>query len=109
MFHVSHDRFLLRIVDIIYSSEPFGLGALWSQKGRGGDSFDVPTHPALGGGNFLCVGCSLHNMRFGMCSRCYALIRPPLLAQPSSDPVVKKVSDELTCDSAALCIQSCHL
>ena len=41
MFHVSHDRFLLRIVDIIHSSEPFGLGALWSQKGRGGDSFDV--------------------------------------------------------------------
>ena len=41
-------------------------------------------------GNFLCVGCSLHNMRFGVCSRCYALIRPPLLALPSSDTVVKK-------------------
>ena len=31
-------------------------------------------------GNFLCVGCSLHNMRFGVCSRCYA-INPPSLTR----------------------------
>ena len=41
MLHVSHDRFLWRVIDNILSSEPFGLGALRSQKGRGGDSFDV--------------------------------------------------------------------
>ena len=58
MLHVSHDRFLLRVIDNILSSEPFGLGALRSQKGRGGDSFDVPTHPALGGGIFFAWGAA---------------------------------------------------
>ena len=41
MLHVSHVRFLLRVVDNILSSEPFGLGALRSQKGREGDFSDV--------------------------------------------------------------------